>query len=404
MYFVSLNKLKMYHKSALSFISSLLLLAGVASAQRQLSEDEMVARALSNSRNIKADSLNILQQKQLVKAAVNLPNPEFFWESPTGTFYTGSITQSMEFPTVYSKQRSLQKERVGLARKEKAVSESELKLQVKLLYMQLALESERNSQLVEQDSLYDNIREAAGRQFKAGQIDYLQQVFTETQYGDIHTQLLASEAKLGALKKQLQYIAALHEDFTVTPFTRLEPGELISSGLSAGNAKLDVFEQNVRISEQNIGLQRSKALPGLAFGYFNQGERETPLQYRFRFGLTIPLWFWQYTGNITAAKLEKDVNTQRTEGFKQQLSIQQQQLQGELGGLLRVLNYYENTALGKSREMITTAGRFFEAGEADYVTYLRNVSEAYNIRQKYLDALKSYNENVLQLQSLMGKL
>jgi outer membrane protein TolC len=364
----------------------------------------MVERALSNSRNIKADSLNIIQQKHLVKGTVNLPNPEFFWESPTGKFYTGSITQSIEFPTVYIKQRSIQRERVGLAQREKAVTEAELKLQVKLMYMQLALESERNAQLLEQDSLYDNIRVAAGRQFKAGQIDYLQQVFTETQYGDIHTQLLASEAKVGALKKQLQYIAALPEDFTVTPFTRLEPEELISSSLSAGNARLSVFEQNVRISEQNIGLQRSKALPGLAFGYFNQGERETPMQYRFRFGATIPLWFWQYTGNIAAAKAERDVNTQRTEGFKQQLSIQQQQLQGELQGLLKVLNYYENTALGKSREMITTARRFFQAGEADYVSYLRNVTEAYNIRQKYLDTLRSYNENVLQLQSLMGKL
>ena len=165
-----------------------------------------------------------------------------------------------------------------------------------------------------------------------------------------------------------------------------------------------MFEQNEYISQHNIGLQRSKALPGLAFGYFNQGERETPSQYRFRLGLTLPLWFWQYSGNIQAAKVERDVNRQRTEGFKQQVSTQQRQLQGELEGLVKVLNYYESTALAKSREMISTANRFFEAGETDYMSYLRNITEAYNIRRKYLETLLNYNETILQLQLLTGKL
>ena len=49
---------------------------------------------------------------------INIPNPEFFWESPTGSFNTGSITQSIEFPTVYGKQVQLQKQQVTIAEKE----------------------------------------------------------------------------------------------------------------------------------------------------------------------------------------------------------------------------------------------------------------------------------------------
>ena len=103
-------------RNILYVIVFFLMCAEAATAQF-VSENEVVSRALANSKNIKADSLNILQQRTLVKSSVNLPNPEFFWESPTGTFYTGSITQSIEFPTVYTKQRAVQRARVRLAQR-----------------------------------------------------------------------------------------------------------------------------------------------------------------------------------------------------------------------------------------------------------------------------------------------
>ena len=74
-------------RNILYVIVFFLMCAEAATAQF-VSENEVVSRALANSKNIKADSLNILQQRTLVKSSVNLPNPEFFWESPTGTFYT----------------------------------------------------------------------------------------------------------------------------------------------------------------------------------------------------------------------------------------------------------------------------------------------------------------------------
>ena len=75
------------------------------------------------------------QQQQLLKSAINLPNPEFFWESPTGNFYTGSITQSFEFPTVYGKQVQLQKQQVVIAEKDKFRTEKEVSYRIHLLYL-----------------------------------------------------------------------------------------------------------------------------------------------------------------------------------------------------------------------------------------------------------------------------
>ncbi|MFK4985816.1 hypothetical protein ACI4B7_28740, partial [Klebsiella pneumoniae] len=72
--------------------------------------------------------------------------------------------------------------------KEKQLTEAELKYRVRVLYLEVQYADSLSTQLYIQDTLYEKIKLSAIRQFKAGQIDYLQQTFAETQYGEIHNQ------------------------------------------------------------------------------------------------------------------------------------------------------------------------------------------------------------------------
>ena len=394
----------MYIRSTLIFIS--LFLSITSFCQKQISEADAVIMALKNSRNISASDLVIKQQKQLLKSSYNLPNPEVFIESPTGNFYTGSVTQSIEFPTVYGKQYQLQKQRIGLAEKEKAITESEIKYQIKQLYLLLQFADTFHKQLYIQDTVYERIAVSAGRQFDAGQIDYLQKVFTETQYGEIHNQYLQAQINVGNLQSQLQFLTGLKEPFRATQLTnQLTVVSLLQdSAALASNPSIQFYKQTQNISQKNIALQKNKALPGLAFGYFNQGERSTPVGNRFRLGITVPLWFWQYKGNINAAKTELEIAKQKTNGLQQQLSVQLYQAQNELAINQQSLNYYQTTGLKKANEIINTARRFFASGENDYINYLRNINDAYSIHLKYLEAIRNYNQSILSIKYLTGTL
>lgn len=323
-----------------------LLLIANAYSQKIVSEADAVSMAVKNSKNISAAGLSVLQQKQLLKSSINLPNPDVFIESPTGKFYTGSITQSTEFPTVYSKQYQLQKQRVVLAEKEKGLTENEVKFQVKQLYLLLQYASALQQQLYVQDTVYERISKAAGRQFDAGQIDYLQKIFAETQYGEIHNQYLQSQLTITNLQSQLQYLTALPETFIAEPLNA-NPAIAFKvtndSSAFAANPTVQVFNQAGVIAQKNIALQKAKALPGLAFGYFNQGERNTPIGNRFRVGVTVPLWFGQYKSNINAAKTEWEINKQKVNGLQQQLSVQLIQAQNGLAINTQSLIYYQST-------------------------------------------------------------
>ena len=378
-----------------------------ASAQQVLTEDEAVSKALANNKNIQAASLQVKQQQQLLKSAINLPNPEFFWESPTGNFYTGSITQSFEFPTVYSNQYRLQKQQIGVAQKEKQLTEAELKYRVKVLYLEIQYADSLASQLYIQDTLYEKIKLSAIRQFRAGQIDYLQQTFAETQYGEIHNQYQQSLVRASSLKAQLQWFTGIKDTISVEPLaislSQVQLSLAPDSTALFANPALQILQQQENVAKQNIALQKSKALPGLAFGYFNQGERDTKWLNRFRVGVTIPLWFGQYKSNINAAKTEQQVIQSKQQGLQQDLSAQTINTSSEMRTNWQSVQYYQQTGLRKAQEVITTSQRFFVSGEIDYISLLRNSNDAYTVYQKYLEAVRNYNLSVINHKYLMGQ-
>ena len=393
-------------KSIILLFSSLLF-STYGYSQQMFTEADAVGMALKNSRNISAATLYILQQKQLLKGSINLPNPEVFIESPTGNFYTGSITQSTEFPTVYRKQYQLQKQRIVLAEKEKGLSENEVKFQVKQLYLTLQYATAVYQQLYVQDTVYERISNAAGRQFEAGQIDYLQKVLTESQYGEIHNQYLQAQLSISNLQSQLQYLAGLPQPLMVEPLnTNPVTDVTITNDTTAftANPSVQILDQSGIIAQKNIDLQKAKALPGLAVGYFNQGERNTPVGNRFRVGFTLPLWYSQYKSNITASKTDWEISKQKLSGLRQQLSLQAIQAQNELAIYSQSLTYYQTAGVKKATEIIVTAKRFFESGEYDYINYLRNINDAYTIQLKYLEAIKNYGQAKLSIKYLTGTL
>lgn len=378
------------------------LFAFCAFSQNLLTADEATLRAIKNSNNAKAAILNIEQQKQLQKSAINIPNPEVTWQSPTGLFFVGGITQSFEFPTVYGKQYQLQKQKVGLAQTQKVANEVVVAYQIRSLYLNIQYSDSLKSLLFIQDTIYSKLALSAQRLFDAGQIDYLQKSFTETQYGEIHNQFEQSKINHQSLINQLKFITGITEEIIISPLKSIKNIFLKESNIYQNNNLL-IAKQTEILSQKNLEIEQNKVLPGLFLGYRNEGDRNTPTNLRFQFGLSVPLWFWQYKGNINAAKTDIKVNQEKTLGVQQELSMQMMQIQNELSQNTQSLNYYEQNGLNKAAEIIKTSQRFLNSGETDYINFLRNINDAYSIKMKYLEAIRNVNQGTISLNYLTGK-
>ncbi len=399
-------------------------LASSALAQTPLSEAEVVDLVLANSPAIRASDLSIRQNQQLLNGSYTIPNLDVFTDSPTGGFYTIGVNQSFQLPMVYKRQYQVQNQQIGLAQTEKRITENDLRYRVRLLYLALQYADAVGRQFQFQDSLYNQLRLSAGRQFAAGQIDYLAKTFTESQAGEVRNQLAQAHADVQTIARQLQRLtgrsnrgdggaafrpAARTDSVQVAGLTRNQPAFALMNSLADSlvlgqNPSLAFLRQTEALSETQIGLERARSLPGIMVGYYNQGSKETPAQLRFRFGLTLPVWFRQYRSRTVAAQTGLQLARQRTAAQRQTLAVDVQQAQGDFLKYRTSLDYYETTGLRQSDDLITTARRLFAAGQVDYLSFLRTINEAYAIRQRYLDVLRNYNQSLLTINYLTGNL
>jgi outer membrane protein, heavy metal efflux system len=375
------------------------------SAQTTLTEQAALDSAMKFSPLLKSAELQVKQSNYLRKTAFNLPNPDVIAESPTGEFYAIGILQSLEFPTVYIKRGQLLKQQTLLAEKGKAVTVMDVKQVIHSLYLNVQYNQQLRDQLKYQDSLYNQIQLSAKRQFEAGVIDYLVKTFAESQAGEIHNQYLQSQNAWIAATQQLKLYTGISSEIRVKQLARFSMLALQAniSSLTQSPA-IQYAKQNQLVSNKQVSVERNRALPGLTFGYLNQGAKETDTYYRFRVGFTVPLWFWQYSGNIKAAKTGLQIAEQQTLAQQQQLTADLQIALSEYTSSHQTLAYYETNGLRQADDIINTGKRFFESGQTDYIAYIRTINDAYAIKRTYLETVRNYNQSIININYITGDL
>lgn len=376
-------------------------------AQKKVSEAEVIDKVLKNSALFNAATLEIKQNQQLEKTGFNLNNPQLVLESPTGVFRTIGISQSFEFPTVYFRQSQLLKQQTALAVTGQKVTENDVKYQIKTLYLNIQYLEYVNEQYKVKDSVYNKVMLSAQRQYDAGQIDYLEKTFTEAQSGEVHNGFIQNTSDLKIAQNQLQIYTGFDESITAMPLIK---DDNLSTTLSnnttntSNNPLVQYFEQQKVINNKIVSLERSKALPGFVIGYQNQGEKNSAFDMRLNFGITVPLWFWQYKGKIDASKTGVKIAEQKALVQQQMVSTEMQKAQGDFEKYAQSLSYYETKGLKQADDIIDASRRFFENGQKNYIEHLRNINDAYAIKIKYAESLKNYNQSIITINYLSGSL
>jgi outer membrane protein, heavy metal efflux system len=382
-----------------------LSISSAGMSQQLITQQAALDSAMKYSPLLKSAELQIKQSNYLRKTAFNLPNPDVIAESPTGDFYAVGILQSMEFPTVYIKQGQLLKQQSLLSEKGKALTVNEIRRLIRSVYLNAQYSQQLRDQLKYQDSLYNQIQLSAKRQFDAGVIDYLAKTFAASQYGEINNQYVQAENGLTASLQQLKLYSGINSNPSVSKLIKSGSLQIQADTSSVVQSPMVQYaKQNQLVNQKQVSVERNRALPGLVFGYLNQGPKETETYYRFRVGFTVPLWFWQYSGNIKAAKTGLQIAEQQTQVQQQLLTAELQNAVSEYTSAQQSLAYYETNGLQQADDIINAGRRFFESGQTDYITYIRNINDAYAIKRTYIETLRTYNQSIININYITGDL
>jgi cobalt-zinc-cadmium resistance protein CzcA len=77
---------------------------------------------------------------------------------------------------------------------------------------------------------------------------------------------------------------------------------------------------------------------------------------------------------------------------------------GELSKYSTSLDYYEKQAVPEADLIIEQATLSYKAGAMDYLDYILTLNRALGIRQNYLEALNNYNQTIISLEFITGKI
>ncbi len=390
-------------------VSLLVLFSSIGSvAQKLVTIEEAIELSIKNNPSVLLADQRIAQEKALLPSTVNVNNLDVLFQSPTGQDQRPSILQTIAFPTVYVNQYRAQNVLVDVAGIERSISINNLKYNVKINYNNVQFLIEKEKMLTKFDSTLVNLLKVNEVRYNVGQIANLEKINGEAKYKTLQNQLLQTRAELNSVKFLLSnLISGKPEGEVFLPVSNLQKSSYSLSqdfqlSFVDKNPFNSLFERKRDYANRLLRTEQHRTLPSIMFGYFSQVTPDPALYYRLQFGVSLPLWYWKYNSLITAAK-------RGVESANTQIAINKNRLTTEYASALsqynqfrESLNYFENTGLKQSAEILRASEQSFRAGSINYYVYLYNLDQAFQIQLLYLDALKSYNQSIINLNYLQG--
>jgi cobalt-zinc-cadmium resistance protein CzcA len=121
-------------------------------------------------------------------------------------------------------------------------------------------------------------------------------------------------------------------------------------------------------------------------------------------GIAIPLWFGPYASRSKAAGLKEQVARLNADYYSKSLQGNYRELLAEYSKFSASLDYYEKQALPEARLIIEQATSSYKAGAMDYLDYIITLNRAQDIQKNYLEALNSYNQTIINIEFISGKI
>jgi cobalt-zinc-cadmium resistance protein CzcA len=329
-----------------------------------------------------------------------------------------TVSQTFAFPTVYANQYKLAKASVKQSELALNATQSEIINQVKAYWWQLSFYYSKLSLLNYQDSLYDGFLKAATRRAEIGETNKLEQISAESQSLEVKNFIRQTNADIEIYKSKLRTLLNIKQNFDIadTVLIKLTLAGVSDSAALLGNPSLAMYNQQAEIARMELKVEKAKVLPDLKVGYFSQsiiGNQEVNGELRtfsasdrftgMQAGIAIPLWIFSHSSVIKASKINHRIAQTEAEYAKTALSGEFEGLMQEYNKYKSSIDYYEKQALPQTELIINQSTKSYKAGAMDYLEYIQSLSRALAIKSNYLDALNQYNQSIIALEYLMGK-
>ncbi|MBU7578170.1 MAG: efflux RND transporter permease subunit, partial [Flavihumibacter sp.] len=324
------------------------------------------------------------------------------------------LNQGLQLPAVYRSQKNLYAQQERLQEAATGIQVNELKREIRILYLQLIDIRERELVLQSLDTVYSRFGKAAALRLETGESNQLEKTTADAMLEQLQLQLRqlvqdrrAIQQRLMALTNTTDYYQPLYQEPLLEPIQ--------AAGLT-GAPGLRYLEQLGEVARASGKTEKAQLLPEFTVGYTNMSivgyQSKNGVDnlyfgpgYRFHsvnFTMGLPLFMKATRTRVKAAEIQAEQASTQASALLQSLQYRQLQLEEEMKKSRDQISYFRQSGKKQADALQLQARTAYENGEIDYLQWTMLMNQSMNIRLNYLDAVKSYNMQLVEMNFVNG--
>lgn len=399
----------------LFIISAVIIIpAAMASAQQEqrLSLRQCIDMAVANNYGMKAAEKGVERQKALQGTAWDMEKTELsLSQDPTsGGSPDNAITlsQQIDFPTVYIAKSKLLKAETQAERGKAEVSRQQLCGDVAALYYQMVYQQEYIRILQRQDSLLSRFCSIAAKRYEAGETRQLEKLTVERRLMDNRQKTAQATTEMKAL--QLRMAALMNSGDMILPADNgLEKIRADRNGMNFAQTAEGQYRQSlVNVADREVAVAKNGYAPSLSVALRNQLVISSWNPYNqdrsrfsggnfmgFEVGVGIPLFFGSTKAKVKAAKRNREMAEMEMKQSINQRMAEHAELDGKINEAGKRADYYCGEGKAQADNMARLAAIEYENGEIPYTEYTAVIDGNVDLALKAAAAVNEYNQLVI---------
>lgn len=316
--------------------------------------------------------------------------------------YNVQATTGIAFPNVIARRSSMLNQRIALAQSRATLTKAQVRREVSLAYVGMQAAEQQAATYARLDSIYSDLSRYAERNVQVGESPPVEALSAQARWQQVKLDRAHTDANVSMAKALLRAWTGEATDPRVGPLIAL-PLPALDTALVHANPELSALNEQVKLSEAELKLQRNSWAPALRFGAFNQSlDLVTPF-WGWQVGASFPL-FKTGRSNVTrAAEIDARIAGDQRDATQRAIRAQlttatQTYLQRQ-----REATYYNEQGSTLADALLNNATKLYKSGAIGYFEYVQTVDQAYRLYVGRSDALLALNSSILQLNYLTGR-
>lgn len=385
-----------------------------------LSEAERIAKEYNTVFKKGLSKINSAEGKYLSGVLPQMPEVSLSYDFvPNGTGLGNyeersiEVNQNIEFPLKTIYKGEYLNSGIELIKAENELDGLNVLNDVRKTYITL-LEKKALIKIAEDNlTVADEFKSKSTIRFNLGEATNLEKLTAEVQYAQAinNLEVLKNQYKIalhellfniGIKVENKNYNPELIDSLFYQPFN--ENIESVVSKAMNFNPTLILYKYKKSASLINKKIAISSYLPDLKVGYKSQSINGVNDYYGLNVGISVPLWFmFDQKGKMKEADAEIKISETEFESVNLNVVSSVNKAFINLKNSEKQILLFTNTLSPEAEEIFRVANASFKTGEISYLEFLQAKQTMISIKESYINALKDYNLNLIELEKVIGK-